>query len=91
MGKAAADAFNRASPKFSTFDLAITSVVGRGDLAVATGNYKASSPAGKDSAGKGLGNQPSRAVVGYVESSMKVWEPGVVRLPLTWKEHDLVR
>lgn len=36
-------------------------------------------------------NQRARAVVGCVESSIKVWEPGVVRLPLTWREHDLVR
>ena len=50
-GKAASDAFNRATPKFTTFDLAVTSIVGRGDLAVTTGTFKLSVPAGKDSAG----------------------------------------
>ncbi|MFL5556391.1 MAG: YybH family protein [Gemmatimonadaceae bacterium] len=52
VGKAAADAFNNAAPKFSTFDVKVTSVVGNGDLAVATGTFIARAPAGKDSAGK---------------------------------------
>ncbi|MFN2399130.1 MAG: DUF4440 domain-containing protein [Gemmatimonadaceae bacterium] len=51
-GKAASDAFNRATPKFTKFDFAVTSVVGRGDLAVATGSFTITAPAGKDSAGK---------------------------------------
>ena len=51
-GKAASDAFNRATPKFTTFELAVTSIVGRGDLAVATGSFTLSVAAGKDSAGK---------------------------------------
>lgn len=51
-GKAASDAFNRATPRFTAVDFAITSVVGRGDLAVATGRFRISAPAGKDSAGK---------------------------------------
>jgi ketosteroid isomerase-like protein len=54
VGKAAADAFNHASPKFSTFDVAVTSVTGRGDLAVTTGTFKASAPAGKDASGKAV-------------------------------------
>ena len=52
VGKAAADAFNRSSPKFATFEVAVTSVIGRGDVAVATGTFKASVPVGKDATGK---------------------------------------
>ena len=52
VGKAAADAFNHAAPRFSTFDVKVTSIVGNGDLAVATGTYTARAAAGKDSAGK---------------------------------------
>ena len=52
VGKAAADAFNRASPKFSTFDGKLTSVAGNGDLAVATGTFSVSGAAGKDSRGQ---------------------------------------
>jgi ketosteroid isomerase-like protein len=51
-GKASSDAFNRATPKFTTFDVAITSIVGRADLAVATGSFKLSMAAGQDSSGK---------------------------------------
>ena len=51
-GRAASDAFNRATPRFTTFDFAVTSLIGRGDLAVATGSFRISLPAGKDSAGK---------------------------------------
>ena len=52
VGKAAADAFNHASPKFSTFDAKLTSVVGNGDLAVATGTFSTSGAAGRDSRGQ---------------------------------------
>jgi len=52
VGKAAADAFNHAAPKFSTFDAKLTSVIGSGDLAVTTGTFMSSAPAGKDSGGK---------------------------------------
>src|SRR5438128_2528254 len=40
VGKTAADAFNRALPKFSTFDATVTFVAGRGDMAVVSGTYK---------------------------------------------------
>ena len=52
VGKTAADAFNHASPKFSAFDGTVTFVTGKGDMAVASGNYNVSVPAGKDAAGK---------------------------------------
>ncbi len=52
VGKVASDAFNKASPKFTMFDATVTTVEGRGDMAVATGTYKYSIPAGKDAAGK---------------------------------------
>lgn len=52
VGKTATDAFNNASPKFSAFDAMVTFVTGKGDMAVVSGNYNASVPAGKDSAGK---------------------------------------
>jgi len=52
VGKAAADAFNHASPHFSRFTVALTAVVVRNDLAVATGTYTAAAPPGKDAAGK---------------------------------------
>ena len=52
VGKAASDAFNHASPKFSAFDGTVTFVAGRGDLAVTFGTYHLSAPAGRDSAGK---------------------------------------
>jgi ketosteroid isomerase-like protein len=46
------DAFNRASPKFSTFDVKLTSVAGSGDVAVVSGTFAASAQAGKDPGGK---------------------------------------
>lgn len=52
VGKAAVGAFNRASPNFSAFDGKLTSVAGAGDLAVVTGTFAVSGPAGKDSKGK---------------------------------------
>jgi ketosteroid isomerase-like protein len=52
VGKAAADAFNRASPTYSVFEATATYVVGRGDVAVASGTYKVMAPAGKDADGK---------------------------------------
>jgi ketosteroid isomerase-like protein len=52
MGKAASDAFNRASPKFTAFKLATTLIVVRGDLAAVSGTFKLSIGAGKDAAGK---------------------------------------
>jgi ketosteroid isomerase-like protein len=52
VGKAAADAFNHGTPRFSTIAFALTSVVIRSDLAVATVTYTATVPAGKDAAGK---------------------------------------
>jgi ketosteroid isomerase-like protein len=52
VGKTAADAFNHASPKFSAFDGTVTFVAGKGDIAVASGTYKLSAPAGKDASGK---------------------------------------
>ncbi len=52
VGKAAADGFNHASPKFSTFDAKLTSLVGNGDLAVATGTFSVGAAAGRDSRGQ---------------------------------------
>lgn len=52
IGKAAADAFNHAAPKFSTFDAKLTSVVGNGDVAVATGTFSTSGAARRDSRGQ---------------------------------------
>lgn len=54
VGKAAADALNRATPPFATAEVSLTYVAGRGDLAVATGRYSISTAAGKDSAGKAI-------------------------------------
>jgi ketosteroid isomerase-like protein len=51
-GKASSDALNDATPQFTTFDVAITSIVGRADLAVATGSFKLTVAAGQDSSGK---------------------------------------
>jgi ketosteroid isomerase-like protein len=52
VGKAAADAFNHGTPRFSTITFTLTSVVIRSDLAVATVNYTAVLPAGKEAAGQ---------------------------------------
>lgn len=52
VGKTATDAFNHASPKFSAFDGTVMFVAGKGDVAVTSGTYTASAPAGKDGAGK---------------------------------------
>jgi Ketosteroid isomerase homolog len=52
IGKAAADAFNHSTPKFSSFDVKLTSVAGNGDLAVTTGTYVTRAAAGKDASGK---------------------------------------
>ena len=52
VGKAAADAFNHATPHFSAIAFTLTSVAVRSDLAVVTVNYTAAVPAGKDAAGK---------------------------------------
>jgi ketosteroid isomerase-like protein len=52
VGKTATDAFNHAAPKFSAFDGTVTFVAGKGDLAVTSGTYTTSVPAGRDAAGK---------------------------------------
>lgn len=52
VGKAATDAFNHATPKFTAFDVTVGFVTGRSDLAVTTGTFKAAAPAAKDAAGK---------------------------------------
>lgn len=52
VGKTAIDEFNKAAPKFTSFDAVVTWIDGRGDMAVTTGNYNFTAPAGKDAAGK---------------------------------------
>ena len=47
VGKSAVDAWYHGTPKFTAFEVAVTSVMGRADLAVATGSFKATAPAGK--------------------------------------------
>lgn len=54
VGKAAADAFNHATPKFAAFDVTVGFVTGRNDLAVTTGTFKATALAGQDAAGKAM-------------------------------------
>ena len=52
MGKKAIDSAARMTPRFSAFDVKDISVVGNSDLAVATGSFSATAPAGKDASGK---------------------------------------
>ena len=46
------DAFNHASPSFSAFNATVTFVAGKGNMAVTSGTFSVSAPAGKDAAGK---------------------------------------
>ena len=62
VGKTASDAFNRANPKFSNFDVIMTSLVGRGDLAVTTGGYRTTVAPGKSAAGTPTPEQLSGGV-----------------------------
>lgn len=51
-GKAAADAFNRGGLNVTTFEIRVSSIVGNGSMAVASGEYRAAAPASKDASGK---------------------------------------
>lgn len=51
-GRAAVEAFNRQAPNVTQFELRVSSIVGTGSMAVASGEYRAAAPAGKDAAGK---------------------------------------
>ncbi len=51
-GRAAADAFNRATPNLTEFEIKVSSIVASGNLAVATGEYRAVAPASKNASGK---------------------------------------
>ena len=73
VGKTAIDSTNRLSPKFSAFDVKDISVVGNGDLAVATGTYNATIPAGKDAKGKAT---PAVNDVGKFMQSLKKQSDG---------------
>lgn len=51
-GRSAVEAFNLTGPNVTRFEVRVSSVVGTGTMAVASGDYRAAVPAGRDPSGK---------------------------------------